>query len=109
MISAAVGSTLAVSGSSIATVSAGPMPGSTPMAVPRKQPTRAHIRLMGVMATAKPCINWFRVSMAIPPANQKPATGSSGRLMPSKNSNNAHIGSVRPRPISASRTSRRLP
>src|SRR5438445_12734442 len=63
MISAAVGSTLAVSGSSMATVSAGPMPGSTPMAVPRKQPTRAHIRLIGVMAMAKPCISRLRVSM----------------------------------------------
>ncbi len=57
MISAAVGSTLAVSGSSIATVSAGPMPGSTPIAVPRKQPTSAHIRFSGVMATAKPLIS----------------------------------------------------
>jgi hypothetical protein len=36
----AVMSTLAVIGSSIATATAGPMPGSTPTAVPSAQPTR---------------------------------------------------------------------
>ena len=44
----AVGSTCAVIGSSIATVTAGPRPGSTPMAVPSAQPMKAHIRLIGV-------------------------------------------------------------
>ena len=44
----AVGSTCAVIGSSIATVTAGPRPGSTPMAVPTAQPTKAHSRLIGV-------------------------------------------------------------
>jgi hypothetical protein len=36
----AVMSTLAVMGSSMATATAGPMPGSTPTAVPSTQPTR---------------------------------------------------------------------
>ena len=51
---AAVGSTLKVIGSSSAMVSAGPRPGSTPIAVPSVVPTRHHIRLIGVSATAKP-------------------------------------------------------
>ena len=44
MISAPVGSTFAVAGSSSAMVSAGPTPGSTPMAVPSVTPTKPHIR-----------------------------------------------------------------
>src|SRR5215210_936802 len=53
-IKAEVGSTLKVIGSSSAMVSAGPKPGSTPIAVPIVVPTRHHIRLIGVSATAKP-------------------------------------------------------
>ncbi len=48
------GSTCDVIGSSIATVTAGPRPGNTPIAVPSAQPTKAHIRLIGVPAVAKP-------------------------------------------------------
>ena len=44
MISAPVGSSFAVAGSSRAMVSAGPTPGSTPMAVPSVTPTNPHIR-----------------------------------------------------------------
>ena len=51
----AVGSTFSVIGNSIATAVAGPMPGSTPIAVPIVQPSSAHIRLIGVPAVAKPC------------------------------------------------------
>ena len=51
----AVASTLAVIGSSIATAVAGPMPGSTPTAVPMVQPSSAQSRLIGVPAVAKPC------------------------------------------------------
>src|SRR5262245_35700576 len=51
---AAVGSTLRAIGSSSARVSAGPRPGSTPMAVPSVVPTRHHTRFIGVSATAKP-------------------------------------------------------
>ena len=59
----AVASTLAVIGSSIATAVAGPMPGSTPTAVPSAQPTKAHSRLTGVPAVAKPCISWPQMSI----------------------------------------------
>src|SRR6478752_9499582 len=63
----AVTSTLPVMGSSIATATAGPMPGSTPTAVPRAQPTRHQRRLTGVIASAKPCINALKMSMSEPP------------------------------------------
>src|SRR3954452_2439562 len=53
-ISAADGSSRNVMGSSNATVSAGPMPGSTPTAVPIVTPINAHIRFAGVSAPAKP-------------------------------------------------------
>ena len=59
----AVALTCEVIGSSMATAVAGPMPGSTPTAVPSAQPTKAHSRLMGVPAVAKPCISWFRISI----------------------------------------------
>ena len=39
-------------------VSAGPSPGSTPIAVPSVVPTRHHIRLMGEKATENPCARW---------------------------------------------------
>src|SRR6478609_4484797 len=60
----AVMSTLPVIGSSIATATAGPMPGSTPTAVPRAQPMRHHRRLMGVIAAAKPVMRALRMSMS---------------------------------------------
>ena len=41
-------------GSSSATVIAGPMPGSTPTAVPTITPIRASSRFIGVAAVAKP-------------------------------------------------------
>ena len=43
-----------MTGSSSATVSAGPMPGSTPTAVPSVVPASPHSRLAGVSATANP-------------------------------------------------------
>ncbi len=46
MISAPVGSSFTVNGSSIATVSAGPTPGSTPIAVPSVTPTKPHSRFV---------------------------------------------------------------
>ena len=61
-----MGSTCAVIGSSIATVTAGPRPGSTPMAVPSAQPTKAHSRLIGVPAVAKPPQQLVQSSMACP-------------------------------------------
>src|SRR5437868_6142755 len=62
----AVMSTLPVIGSSMATATAGPMPGSTPTAVPRAQPTRHQSRFAGVIAAAKPCINALKISMSDP-------------------------------------------
>src|SRR4051812_46089894 len=70
-------STFAVMGSSMATATAGPIPGSTPTAVPSAQPTRAHSRLAGVMATAKPCSRAFRMSMQASPS--KPAGARQAR------------------------------
>ncbi len=63
----AVMSTLAVMGSSMATATAGPMPGSTPTAVPSAQPTRAHSRFAGVIAVAKPASNASKISIALNP------------------------------------------
>src|SRR5262245_61538480 len=63
-MNAAVGSTLKVIGSKSAMVSAGPNPGSTPMAVPSVVPTRHHKRFIGVSATAKPLRSWEKASMS---------------------------------------------
>ncbi len=62
MISAPVGSSFAVAGSSRAIVNAGPTPGSTPMAVPSVTPRNPHIRFVTVSATAKPAIKALKVS-----------------------------------------------
>src|SRR6478752_2543668 len=62
-----VTSTLAVMGSNMATATAGPMPGSTPTAVPSRQPTKAHIKFAGVIAVAKPCSSALRMSISNPP------------------------------------------
>src|SRR6476619_513228 len=66
-ISAPVGSRVNVIGSSSATVSAGPMPGSTPTRVPSVTPTRASSRLAGVRASWNPCISWEKESISEPP------------------------------------------
>ncbi|MDT4820191.1 hypothetical protein FQZ97_533270 [compost metagenome] len=54
MISADTGGSAYVAGSSIAMVATGPMPGSTPISVPRIQPTRQYSRFVKVKATPKP-------------------------------------------------------
>src|SRR3982750_4742805 len=54
MISADTGFRLKVIGSSMAMVATGPMPGSTPISVPSRQPMKAYSRLIGVKATPKP-------------------------------------------------------
>src|SRR5215467_3684653 len=61
---AEVGSTLKVIGRRSAMVSAGPSPGSTPIAVPSVVPTRHHSRFIGVSATAKPLSSWAKASMS---------------------------------------------
>jgi hypothetical protein len=69
----AVGSTLRVIGSSIATAVAGPMPGSTPTAVPSVQPTSAHSRLTGVPAVAKPPSSCVQISVTASLSKSTPA------------------------------------
>src|SRR5215470_14168753 len=54
MMSAPVGSTLKVSGKSMAMVAIGPIPGSTPIKVPTRHPMKASRRLTGDNAVAKP-------------------------------------------------------
>ena len=54
MISAPTGATLNVSGSSIAMVASGPMPGSTPISVPTSTPMKQYIRFCSENATPKP-------------------------------------------------------
>src|SRR5215204_2505842 len=68
----AVMSTLAVIGSNMATATAGPMPGSTPTAVPRTQPMKAHSRLTGLIAVAKPCRREAKMSMSDPAGGRQP-------------------------------------
>src|SRR6185503_16083478 len=66
MISAEVGGTLKVIGSSMAIVASGPMPGSTPISVPRKQPTKQNQRFCRVSATLNPSIRLLKRSMSHP-------------------------------------------
>src|SRR5262249_51342222 len=63
MMSAETGGTLKVTGSSIAMVATGPMPGSTPIKVPSRQPIRQNSRLSGVIATPKPITRLLKISM----------------------------------------------
>ena len=63
MMKAPVGSSVRVTGSSRAMVSAGPMPGRMPMSVPSVTPTSDHIRLIGVSAVAKPSSSAPKASM----------------------------------------------
>src|SRR6476620_11004881 len=51
-------------GNSSATVIAGPIPGSTPTAVPSSTPITAYIRFIGVAASAKPCSSQLKLSMS---------------------------------------------
>ena len=63
MMKALIGSRLKVTGSRTATVSAGPMPGSTPTAVPSVTPASAHARCGSVIAFAKPAASAVRISV----------------------------------------------
>src|SRR6476659_234763 len=75
-ISEAGESTFSVIGNNIATAVAGPMPGSTPTAVPIVQPSSAHSRLIGVPAVRKPCSSWFQMSMGSPIGSCSYPTGA---------------------------------
>src|SRR5687767_357554 len=80
MMSAPVGSSLAVSGSSIATVSAGPTPGSTPMNVPSVTPMKPHSRLIGFSATPKPAIRASKASKSNPRAAEQRLQPTRGQV-----------------------------
>ena len=56
MISAGIVGRLKVSGNSIAMVATGPMPGSTPIRVPIRQPRKQYQRFCRLNATEKPKI-----------------------------------------------------
>src|SRR5574342_575553 len=63
MMKAGVGSSEYVAGNSKATVSAGPMPGRTPTAVPSVTPARAQARFVRVSALAKPAPSAAKTSI----------------------------------------------
>src|SRR5688500_7003058 len=67
MMSAATGGTLKVSGSSIAIVASGPMPGSTPIRVPSSTPMKQNHRFCSISATVKPKMRLLNRSMSVFP------------------------------------------
>src|SRR5262245_11363248 len=67
MISAATGGTLKVIGSSMAIVASGPMPGSTPIRVPRNTPMKQYHRFWRVRATVKPNTRLLKSSILVAP------------------------------------------
>src|SRR3970282_1779104 len=67
MISAATGGTLKVIGSSIAIVASGPMPGSTPISVPRNTPTKQNHRFCSDSSTVKPKMRLWKRSISVAP------------------------------------------
>src|SRR3954453_20040565 len=64
MMKALAGSKAKVTGSSRATVMAGPSPGSTPTAVPSSTPSSAESRFIGVAAVLKPSSSEDHTSMS---------------------------------------------
>src|SRR5262245_54323490 len=74
MISAGAGSSPKVNGSSMATVATGPIPGSTPTRVPRKQPMKQYKMFCQVSATPSPKARLDSVSISrIRPERQRQA------------------------------------
>src|SRR5258707_1386714 len=67
MISDDRGSSPNVIGSSIAMVGIGPMPGSTPISVPSKQPMRQIPRFVSDIAAPKPIARFCSASTSAPP------------------------------------------
>ncbi|CAM5581624.1 hypothetical protein SCALM49S_03080 [Streptomyces californicus] len=80
MMNAPVGSSPYVTGSSSATAIAGPIPGSTPIAVPRRTPMAAQSRFIGVSAVPKPSMRELRESIG----QSTPISGPPGRGTPSR-------------------------
>src|SRR5262245_47601187 len=74
MMSEDSGSSPKVIGSSIAMVGIGPMPGSTPISVPSRQPSRAKPRFLSDTAAPKPVARFWKTSSsmsAAPPGRQR--------------------------------------
>ena len=65
MMMAGVGSSTNVTGIKMAVPAEGPMPGRTPIKVPRRQPTSAKRRFIGWSAVANPFSSSVRVSMFV--------------------------------------------
>src|SRR5947209_1118059 len=65
MMSAGVGGRLNVIGNSIAIVATGPMPGNTPISVPRKQPIKQYIKFCRLSATLKPRLKCWMSSVMV--------------------------------------------
>src|SRR5512137_807519 len=70
MMMAASGVDLNVAGSSSDIAPTGPMPGSTPISVPMKTPTKQYSRLSGCNAMPKPDPRYWSMSMASPDPQQ---------------------------------------
>src|SRR5262249_60581584 len=74
MISEDSGSSPKVIGSSMAMVGIGPIPGSTPISVPSRQPIRQKPRFLSETAAPKPVARFCRMSnsmLAAPPGRQR--------------------------------------
>src|SRR5262245_19821066 len=67
MISAPSGGAPYVIGRSTAIVAIGPMPGSTPIAVPSMTPMKQKPRLTGVTAAPNPVARWPKISISADP------------------------------------------
>ena len=70
MMSAVVGGSVNVIGSSIAIVASGPMPGSTPISVPTSAPTKQKKTLVGVKVTLNPRLRLAIRSIVATPASE---------------------------------------
>src|ERR1700741_1143924 len=80
MMSADTGGSAYVAGSSMAMVATGPMPGSTPISVPSRQPMKQYSRLIGVKATPKPMERLAIRSMSFSFASARDELGPHGEL-----------------------------
>ena len=87
MIRPDTGSRWKVSGSSIAMVAIGPMPGSTPISVPTMAPMNAKPRLAGVSATPKPMARLSKNSIAY-------HSGQTGMVSPSPKMKMPHDSAI---------------
>src|SRR3990172_12588166 len=66
MMSAGIGGRLNVIGNSMAMVTSGPMPGSTPIAVPTNTPMKQYIRFLSDSATVNPRMRLSKMSISEP-------------------------------------------